>query len=284
MTLLSVLFALLLQPTITVTASAPMGIAPVVHVDSWSSVAAEYGPSVEPLAPICGAHPYPIQWVWRVAQMEKTVDTGRVEERLLAVTQQVNGLFYAASNRPDEYRLPAWKMTADCRLDIWYIGPTDPPPLRRGHKLIIVESTQAYCGIALLYPDPDPTAENMNNRETLAWVARGCLTPHIVTHELLHMFGAVQESAPHFVSGFHVNDHRDVMQAAPEGVPLCLSYDTIDCGQDDYWSLAPAPDSYLATHWNSANNVFLLRLPRHRVWAPLMFFTEGTIPPWIWGK
>jgi hypothetical protein len=39
--------------------------------------------------------------------------------------------------------------------------------------------------------------------------------------------------------------------------PVTQSIFTLDCNGDDYFSLNPAPGSYLSTHWNSANNIFL---------------------------
>jgi hypothetical protein len=39
--------------------------------------------------------------------------------------------------------------------------------------------------------------------------------------------------------------------------PVTQSIFTLDCNGDDYFSLNPAPGSYLTTHWNSANNIFL---------------------------
>jgi hypothetical protein len=33
----------------------------------------------------------------------------------------------------------------------------------------------------------------------------------------------------------------------------------MDCNHDDYYNAAPKPGSYLSTHWNTADNEFLIR-------------------------
>lgn len=226
--------------------------------------AAVSGPT---LAPTCQTQANVLQFVWRALPGEE-VDRASVEARLTEIAGQVNYFFYVDSNSRTEYRLPAWKMTADCRLDVAYIQPDDPLKTIAGHKQIVIEETTRYCGLALLYPDNDKES-NMNNGPTFAWVARRCLHPRLVAHEILHALGAVQEEAPHFVEGFHVSDQRDLM-AAFDNSPTCPSYETIDCGKDDYWSLAPTPGSYLDQHWNSADSVFLVSLPRYYAFAPVM--------------
>jgi hypothetical protein len=91
----------------------------------------------------------------------------------------------------------------------------------------------------------------------------------IGVHELFHTFGAVQASAPHHGGGGHCVERQDLMCDPGFGGPvLCdfgdyptISWETpqgrLDCGGDDYFNPAPAPGSYLATHWNTFNSPFL---------------------------
>jgi hypothetical protein len=85
-------------------------------------------------------------------------------------------------------------------------------------------------------------------------------------HELWHLLGAVQPSAPHHGGGSHCTERNDLMcDPAFGGSQLCPSRDytttvedrPLDCGRDDYFNPAPAPGSYLATHWNTYNSFFL---------------------------
>lgn len=88
-------------------------------------------------------------------------------------------------------------------------------------------------------------------------------------HELFHTFGAVQASAPHYGGGGHCLERQDLMcDPGFNGPLLCDSRDypsiswttaqgRLDCNGDDYFSPAPEPGSYLATHWNTYNSPFL---------------------------
>lgn len=85
-------------------------------------------------------------------------------------------------------------------------------------------------------------------------------------HELWHLLGAVQSSAPHYGGGGHCSEQEDLMCDQAFGGPqLCADrpYNTtvivapLDCGRDDYFNPSPAPGSYLATHWNTYNSAFL---------------------------
>jgi hypothetical protein len=94
-------------------------------------------------------------------------------------------------------------------------------------------------------------------------------TSHQTTslHELLHLLGGVQDSAPHATGNGHCWQGEDVLcyddggRLGPNGG---LAIDcpgaaptTIDCGGDDYFNPAPAPGSYLAGHWNVYDSGFL---------------------------
>jgi hypothetical protein len=93
--------------------------------------------------------------------------------------------------------------------------------------------------------------------------------PTVMLHELTHNLGGVQQSAPHRTTGWHCIDGEDVM-CYPDGSPEAINYDdtvcafdggaipqTYDCGRDDYYDPAPAPGSYLDTHWNVYRSAFM---------------------------
>jgi hypothetical protein len=134
--------------------------------------------------------------------------------------------------------------------------------------LVFVDTTSAgICGIGNQFIDDRPQQSNPNNSGPMfARVDAGCWSAsHVPAHELFHTLGAVQNSAPN-TSGFgHCIDEYDVM--CYEDVPTTVlridcpdpaDDDRLDCGHDDYFHPAPVEGSYLATHWNTADNQFLI--------------------------
>ena len=107
----------------------------------------------------------------------------------------------------------------------------------------------------------------------------------IAMHEVTHNLGAVQNSAPHSSGKIggpmgpdagHCYDEFDLECYDDDGHlwlnftdPNCDGAITAppdiysdaeeawDCNKDDYFSIAPLPASYLDTHWNTADSVFL---------------------------
>src|SRR5262249_21291724 len=100
--------------------------------------------------------------------------------------------------------------------------------------------------------------------------------PEGFLHEITHTLGAVQWDAPHSTQPPGGNDPAyghcwqgaDVMcyvenagashdmriDCAPTSGAIATSY---DCGRDDAFSPDPEPGSYLATHWNVYDSVFM---------------------------
>ncbi len=78
----------------------------------------------------------------------------------------------------------------------------------------------------------------------------------VMMHEAGHNLGAVQLSAPHTSGGWHCNDGKDVMCYGDGGSESAYTEDACadrfywDCGHDDYFHPSPAPDNFLASHWN----------------------------------
>ena len=134
-------------------------------------------------------------------------------------------------------------------------------------RYLVFVDANILCGVSGNWGDDQPSLNNLNNHGTLyGRIDAGCWGAHAFTHELTHMLGAVQQSAPNSSGGGHCTDEYDVMcyPDAPNyptmriECPDTSHEDRLDCNHDDYFSTAPTAGGYLATHWNTANSAFLM--------------------------
>ena len=143
---------------------------------------------------------------------------------------------------------------------------------RHDRKYVVwIDSATTTCsGIATQLDDDRPGQENFNNTSVgYARVDDSCLPQDgaVEAHELLHLLGAVQRSAPHASAAGHCSDEWDLLCYDDDGAGgsfrttvrcATTAYERrLDCRHDDYFSTDPAPGSYLATHWNAADSRFL---------------------------
>jgi hypothetical protein len=152
---------------------------------------------------------------------------------------------------------------------------------RPDRKYLVWVDAYVYCGIATVEPDDRPDQGNANNGPgspgMVGRVDRGCWgNPWLSTeaHELAHILGSVQPTAPHGTWNYHCSDEWELMcyddDSTADG--YVSSHDTLvpiveicpkshegllDCGDDDYFSTSPPPDSWLSQHWNVADSSFL---------------------------
>lgn len=134
------------------------------------------------------------------------------------------------------------------------------------HYIAFVDGAP-WCGIATIISDDQPGAANLNNLESgYAVVGRMCWSSGwLVAHEITHLLGAVQISAPHASGGWHCTDDYDLMcySDPPRYPPIhvaCLEASAqwlLDCNNDDYFHTDPQPGNYLAAHWNVALSPYL---------------------------
>ncbi|MER5636371.1 RICIN domain-containing protein [Kitasatospora sp. NPDC002227] len=138
---------------------------------------------------------------------------------------------------------------------------------RRDRKYMIFADAQVYCGIGTFAGDERPTQDNISNfGPSYGRTDNGCWGGSTAAHELGHNLGAVNNSAPNSSKAGHCVDEWDIMCYSdapyyPQMQVHCPDRahdDRLDCNHDDYYNTNPAPGSYLTTHWNVANNQFLI--------------------------
>ncbi|MFG2292095.1 RICIN domain-containing protein [Streptomyces sp. NPDC048603] len=139
---------------------------------------------------------------------------------------------------------------------------------RRDRKYMIFADTQVYCGIGTFNGDERPGQNNLSNfGPSYGRTDTGCWGGHTAAHELGHNLGAVNNSAPNTSRGAHCTDEWDVMCYSdspnyPTMRNVCTdraNENILDCNHDDYFHTNPKAGSYLDTHWNIANNQFLMK-------------------------
>ncbi|MEJ3747950.1 RICIN domain-containing protein [Actinomycetes bacterium KLBMP 9797] len=138
---------------------------------------------------------------------------------------------------------------------------------RTDRKYMIFGESRVYCGIGSFAGDDRAgTANRSNGGPSYGRSDAGCWNAGVAAHELGHNLGAVNNSAPNSSKAGHCVDEYDLMcYKDGEGVELrteCAdrAHDQrLDCNHDDYYHSSPSPGSYLATHWNMADNDYLIK-------------------------
>jgi hypothetical protein len=219
----------------------------------------------------------------QVLYIRELLTPDRYEESLATIRHAAAGanrLFDESAHLTGGHRHIRFVTTPSCEIDVQEVVvlPLTTATLStliidlklRGYeapnrKYLMFVDAQVYCGIATIISDSSPGEANSSNLRTgYARVDKSCWYDTVVAHELVHNLGGVQRDTPNASGGWHCIDAHDVMcYSDPPHYPsmqyLCAFsyYALLDCNHDDYFHVNPPPDSYLATHWNVADSVFL---------------------------
>ncbi|MFN8074816.1 MAG: RICIN domain-containing protein [Kineosporiaceae bacterium] len=98
-----------------------------------------------------------------------------------------------------------------------------------------------------------------NQRAVWANFSPGCLDGHVVTHEITHGLGGMSSQAPNSDGGAHCTDGQETLcqNTSSLACPDPINTRLLDCGEDDYFSLAPKSD-WLREHFNGATDSLYL--------------------------
>jgi hypothetical protein len=150
------------------------------------------------------------------------------------------------------------------------LGPSDFVSSDRAYLVFVDQISDVYPhgGEGNIFNDDSPGSTTNLHQVGPHYSLVNGFSGFVAEHELGHNIGAVQLSAPHSSGAFHCFEENDVM-CYPDGGSYFTAGGTLvfncpglpvtqfDCGQDDYYSLQPAAGTYLASHWNTSNSVFL---------------------------
>jgi hypothetical protein len=193
----------------------------------------------------------------------------------------VDAIYDASAQETGGHRHLRFVTAADCQVDVREVevpaGQLDDfsksvSALRQlgfdrtDRKYMIFADAQVYCGIGTFLADDQPSAKNRSNGgPSYGRSDSGCWTASVAAHELGHNLGAVSNNAPNSSKAGHCVDDYDVMcYVDAPGTQLkvvCTDRaheNRLDCNHNDYYSTDPKAGSFLATHWNVANNEFLI--------------------------
>jgi hypothetical protein len=193
----------------------------------------------------------------------------------------VDAIYDASAKETGGSRHLRYVTTADCQVDVREVevpsgGLKDFSATmsalkklswnRTDRKYMIFAESRVYCGIGTFTGDDRPDAANRSNSgASYGRNDSGCWSPSVAAHELGHNLGAVSNSAPNSSKAGHCVDDYDVMCYKDTATTLVKTVcpnraqeSRLDCNHDDYYSTDVRAGSYLATHWNVANNLFLI--------------------------
>jgi hypothetical protein len=213
---------------------------------------------------------------------DKTDRYAEIAPQIAVWAGQMNGAVEQSAAKTGGQRSIRFATNPDCTLNVAraVISPAGDDTLsntinelkvqgynRVDRKYVVWMDSAVYCGIGQVAGNDSPLPTNgANFGPHFARVDSGCWyrTDHVTAlHELLHALGAVQRSAPNASSSSHCLEEYDIMcyrgSLTETLTYVCPQAENwlLDCGNNDYFHTNPEPGSYLATHWNVANSVFL---------------------------
>ncbi|SCG37704.1 hypothetical protein GA0070614_0424 [Micromonospora coxensis] len=207
---------------------------------------------------------------------------GQYLESFRAWAAGVDAIYAASARATGGTRHVRYVVTPDCRVDVLQVQlPSGALSTfkdtiealraldhdRTDRKYMIFADANVYCGIGTFVGDERSAATNRNNLgPSYGRTDAGCWTPSVAAHELTHNLGAVFDSAPNSSKAGHCVDDFDVMcykDADTTKVRVVCGdrglEKRLDCNHDDYFHTDPKAGSYLDTHWNVADNGFLVK-------------------------